>query len=254
MVVTRSGSQIGKSCARPVYSSVHKIENVAESRVAIRSVHKPTYTIKTQENNYLMKELCNKLVSRNANRATTALVLDASDSQTSKILVAKGALPKKIYVPNPDRLTSDKIKRSGFSAVCMTAYSFLRHCAKVVFTIVYLDYCHTWCGNKKSQTSMADDIGLMFEKKLLADNGTFAVTVSMRGSLLDPMSGNGIHGNKDYIVREICFMAMQNGYHIVLREQDSFFHGKRRGDKVYKRDVASCASMLFLIFDVRKID
>jgi hypothetical protein len=123
-----------------------------------------------------------------------------------------------------------------------------------MFTIVYLDYCNTWHGNKKSQTSIADDIRLMFEKKLLADKSTFAVTVSMRGSLLDPMSGNGIRGNKDYIVREICFIALQNGYHIILRECDSFFHGKRCGDKVCKRGVTSCASMLFLIFYVVKID
>ncbi len=167
---------------RAVGSKRMRAEAAADPHPSGRSAVFDTYPTRFKRDckhkarsNEIFGDLC-----RNVD-AGHCLVLDAASCLTTKLLVSLGRRRGQIHVPNFCDDAYEEIKKSG---LCMayhcTLHELLRRPIQIKsFGAVYLDYCCTLKGGfSKSGTSPAEDIRLLFRKKLLSRRGcVLAVTL-----------------------------------------------------------------------------
>lgn len=146
---------------------------------------------------------CNKLFTRFARENIgDALILDAEDLRTTFWLKRRDF--KHIIVPNP--YVYDKIKRNRFiNPINELVGKYISKTNKN-FTTVWLDYCCSFDGNEEMRPQ--EDIKLLFKRKLLTDNSTFAITFSFRKHERVEYTGQ----DEDRVRNCIETGAFNNGY------------------------------------------
>ena len=195
-----------------------------------------TYTTDTCRHNQFIKEECNQLFAAQVKETTeNALVLDAEEANTAAMLIENGLCRENIHCPNYDKEVVKKMRAKGMSTVHhMMLSEFLTKHADIQFNRVWFDFCWTW---KRSKS----DVKTLLENKMLANNGTFAITVSMHGEK------GKLFNKRNVIMNWINRQATKNNYQFSVKE--CFFYGKSASG-FDEKDICNSSSMLFMMFDV----
>lgn len=147
----------------------------------------------------------NKLFTRQAvQNLGKALILDAETLITTNFLSKRGF--KNITVPNP--YVYDKIKKDKRIIAKDQLVGNYIASTSIKFSAVWLDYCCTFDGNQTDEIVPQDDIIMLFNRRLLTDNSTFAVTFAYRTHERVAYTGE----TEDRVRKCITNEARKNGY------------------------------------------
>lgn len=133
------------------------------------------------------KNECNNVIvssiQRLGIRDGAAVILDGPECRTRDALVAGGFPSDNIRIPNFTD-SFPVIKSQHPHAYPLTLNHFLSVAkGHGSISVAYFDYCGTWQGRHGDPFRPKDDIELLFSRRLMAQKGVLAMTVSRRGSI-----------------------------------------------------------------------
>lgn len=134
-----------------------------------------------------------------------ALILDADTLYTSKRLKKVGFVD--ILVPNPHIF--NKVRGKKYVSIVNRLVGYVIERIKTEFTAIWLDYCCSFDGN--ININPKSDIEMLFKRRLLADNSTFAVTFAYRKHIRTAYPAE----TEDKIREHISKTALKNKYFII---------------------------------------
>ena len=156
---------------------------------------------------------CNQLFTRFASQNVgNALILDAEDLRTTFWLKRRGFT--NITVPNSfvyDDIKGDK----RITAVNSLVGDYIRD-SNLKFTAVWLDYCCSFDGN--AEINPQEDLKLLFRKKLVKTDSTFAVTFAFRKYTRVAYVGQ----DEDRVRTCIENEARTNGFHAISQRTKKY--------------------------------
>ena len=133
-----------------------------------------------------------------------ALILDAADGRTSKVLIEKGVPKTSIWVPNLYTHVVHSLRKDvGVNGVATKVEAFLaaRDPRETQLHAIYLDHC----GSIDGRTQQLFDV---FSRHNIADGGIIAVTFSTRGK----REGRGKAASVQLAAKALTEAAETHGY------------------------------------------